>query len=80
MVDLIKFLQSRVEQQCNRVMMIPRYLERPHAFAGRNDFSLNDIPKIKQDIAECKAAIKAIEQLRKEKANSSPDPDKQSPQ
>jgi hypothetical protein len=40
--------------------MIPRYLKRPGEFAGKKDFSLDDIPKIEEDIRLCKLALRAI--------------------
>ena len=42
-------------------MMIPRYVAKPLSFVGKKDFSLNDLPKIQEQIDETKAAIKGIE-------------------
>lgn len=65
MQSLTDYLRDRLNQFEQRRMMIPRYVERPGAFLGKKDFSLNDLPKIDGEIAECKAALKAVEAHRK---------------
>lgn len=65
--SILPWLKSRLEQLENRQMMIPRYVERPGKFVGsKNDYSLDDLPHIKQQIGEVKAAIKAVEQWHKD--------------
>lgn len=46
--------------------MIPRYVERPGSFVGKKDFSLADLPKIQMQIKEATAALKAVNEFRKE--------------
>ncbi len=70
-MELISFLRDRLSQLEHRKMMIPRYIEQPGDFLGKKDFSLNDLPLIQWEIAETKAAIKAIEEYRKQ--NKKPD-------
>lgn len=65
MLSLTTFLKNRLLQLEQRKMMIPRYVERPGSFLGRTDFSIEDLPKIQQEINECKAALKAVEACRK---------------
>lgn len=64
MTTLEKFLIARIEQLDHRKMMIPRYVERPHAFAGKKDFSLEDLPRIEIEIGEAKAALKAVREFK----------------
>jgi hypothetical protein len=59
-MTLKNIIQNRLQQLENRKMMIPRYVERPGKFLGKKDFSLEDLPKIEAQIAECKAALKGI--------------------
>ena len=67
MKSLTQILTERLNQLENRKMMIPRYVAKPLSFIGKKDFSLNDLPKLEEDIAETKAAIKGIEDWRKSK-------------
>lgn len=60
-MTLKNYIEARLNQLENRKMMIPRYIERPGKFLGKKDFSLEDLPKIDAQIAECKAALKGIE-------------------
>lgn len=65
---IVDFLYDRLNQLQDRKMMIPRYVQRSGAFAGKKkDFSMNDLPKIGDEIEETKVAIKAIEDWRKNK-------------
>lgn len=66
MVTLTAFLFTRIEQLENRLMMIPRYLERPESFVGRKDFSLEDLPKIQLEIEEAKVALAAVQKFKKD--------------
>lgn len=68
MNDLLTFLQERLQQLEHRKMMIPRYVQRPGAFVGKKDFSLNDLPTIQEQIEETKAAIAGIREYRKQKS------------
>ncbi len=61
----MSFLNDRLQQLENRKLMIPRYVERPGKFLGKKDFSLDDLPKIEDDIRETKALILALEKHRK---------------
>lgn len=56
-------IENRLRQLENRKMMIPRYVERSGKFLGKKDFSLDDLPKLEQQIAECKAALKGIKEF-----------------
>lgn len=67
MKSLTQILTDRLNQLEHRKMMIPRYVKNPLSFIGKKDFSLNDLPKLEEDIAETKAAIKGIEEWRKSK-------------
>lgn len=67
MQSLTSYLKERIQQLEHRKMMIPRYVERPEAFLGRRDFSLDDLPKIEEDLKECKFALWAIESRKKGK-------------
>jgi hypothetical protein len=60
MQSLSAYLKERIQQLENRKMMIPRYVERPEAFLGKKDFSMNDLPKIEEDLKECRFALWAI--------------------
>jgi hypothetical protein len=64
MMNLKQFIQDRITQLEQRRFMIPRYIEREGQFLGKKDFSMGDIPKIEQEIEECKAALKGIEQWK----------------
>lgn len=71
-MPLLQFLYDRLAQLRDRKDMIPRYVARPGGFAGKKkDFSLNDLPKIQWEMAETEAAIKAVEEYRKQ--NKKPD-------
>jgi hypothetical protein len=61
MSELTKFLSARLSQLEHRKMMIPRYVKNPGSFLGKKDFSLDQLPKIEEDIQETKAAIRGIE-------------------
>ena len=50
----------------HRKMMIPRYVNQPY-FLGENHYSMDMIPPLEKQIEEMKAAIRGIEQWRKEK-------------
>jgi hypothetical protein len=58
-------LEKRVQQLENRVMMIPRYTGQQ--WLGKNPYKLEDIPKLKEQIEETKAAIKGINEWRERK-------------
>jgi hypothetical protein len=58
------FIQDKLDQLQNRKFMIPRYVEREGQFLGKKDFSLDDLPKIEQEINECKAALKGIDEWK----------------
>lgn len=62
---LIKFLTDRKKQLEQRKIMIPKYLEHPHAFLGKNNFTVEDIARIELEIKECDAALKAIKRIKK---------------
>jgi len=64
-MTLKSFLEKRIQQLEHRRMMIPRYVKRPEAFAGKKDHSLDDLPKIEADISETKAALKAVVEHQK---------------
>ena len=64
-MTLTKFLEDRLAQLEHRKMMIPRYVNRPGNFLGKKDFSLEDLPKIEEEIEETKASLKAIADLKK---------------
>lgn len=53
-MSLKKYLEVRISQQERRVHLIPKY-------NCENDFSVEDVVKIKEDIEECKVALKALE-------------------
>lgn len=61
MKSLTDFLHDRLRQLENRKMMIPKYIKNPLSFIGKKDFSLNDLPRLEDEINETKAAIKGIE-------------------
>lgn len=64
MISLKEYLQARLTQLEDRKFMIPRYVERPLNFLGKKDFSMDDLPKIEEDIEETKACLKAIAELK----------------
>lgn len=66
MMPLDKFLHERIMQRDHRLMMIPRYVERPGNFVGKKDFTLADLPKIKYEIEEAKVALKAVQRFHAE--------------
>lgn len=67
MTVLEKFLHSRIDQLKDRIFMIPKYVKSPGHFAGKcKDYSLSDIPKLKQEVEETKAALKGISEWRKQ--------------
>jgi hypothetical protein len=66
MQSLSAYLRERIQQLEHRKMMIPRYVEQPQAFLGKKDFSLDDLPKIEEDLKECRIALCAIESMKKE--------------
>lgn len=64
-MTLTQFLQDRLTQLEHRKMMIPRYVNRAGNFLGKKDFSLDDLPKIEEEIEETKAAIKGVADWKK---------------
>lgn len=64
-MELKDIIEARLWQLENRKMMIPRYVERPEAFLGKKDFSLNDLPKIDQQINECNTCLEALKNIKK---------------
>lgn len=70
MKTLASFLHDRILQLENRLMMIPRYLERPEAFVGKKDYSLDDMPIIQKQIEEAKMALAAVNKFNKERIRS----------
>jgi len=64
-MKLQDFIQKRLDQLKNRKLMIPRYVKQPGSFVGKKDFSLSDLPKIDEEIEECKICLKALEILTK---------------
>jgi hypothetical protein len=65
MSELTDFLEARIRQLEDRKKMIPRYVQREGSFAGKKDFSLNDLPKIQEKINETKSALAGIAEWRK---------------
>lgn len=67
MKSLTQILTDRLNQLENRKMMIPRYVKNPLSFIGKKDFSLNDMPKLEEQIQETKAAIRGIDEWKRSK-------------
>lgn len=67
-MDILKFLEERNHQLGSRITSIEAYAGKPYPFAGtKRDFSLDDIPGIKEKMEETEVAIKAIKLFRKNK-------------
>jgi hypothetical protein len=65
-------LTNRLAQLENRVMMIPRYVENNKAWSGKNHYTMDMIPPLKNQIEETKAAIAGIDRWREIKRQMKP--------
>jgi hypothetical protein len=64
---LYSTLSKALKHLENKKMMIPKYCDQSKNWLGKNHYSLDMIPEIQKQIDETKAAIKGIEEWRKEK-------------
>lgn len=65
MEALEKFIEKRMQQSEFSAMMIPRYLERPHAFLGSKNYTLEQAEEFKADAEKCKAVMKFLKDYNK---------------
>lgn len=65
MESLEKFIEKRMRQSDFTAMMIPRYLERPDAFLGKNTQTLQDAEMYKKDAEKCKAVLNFLKEYNK---------------
>jgi hypothetical protein len=57
MESLEKFIEKRMQQSEFSAMMIPRYLEKPNAFLGSKNYTLEKAAEFKADAEKCKALM-----------------------
>ena len=65
MESLEILLQKRIRQCDFEAMMIPRYLENPNAFIGKNTKTLEDAKKMEKESKKCRAVLKYLKEYRK---------------
>lgn len=62
MEALEKFIEKRMQQSEFSAMMIPRYLEKPNAFLGSKNFTLEQGKEFEADAKKCKAVLNFLKQ------------------
>ena len=65
MEALEKFIEKRMQQSEFSAMMIPRYLERPNAFLGSKNFTLEQGKEFEDDAKKCKAVLIFLKEYNK---------------
>jgi hypothetical protein len=65
MEKLEKFIEKRMQQSEFSAMMIPRYLEKPNAFLGSKNYTLEQAEEFKKDAEKCKAVIMFLKEYNK---------------
>ena len=65
MESLEIFIKKRMQQSQFSAMMIPRYLERPNAFLGSKNYTLEQAEIFKKDFQKCKAILEFLTQYNK---------------
>lgn len=66
MESLEKFIEKRMNQCSFEAMMIPRYLEDPNAFLGKNTKTLIDAENMKNEAKKCKMVLDFLKIYNKE--------------
>lgn len=66
MESLEKFIEKRMQQSEFSAMMIPRYLENPNAFLGKNTKTIEDAEKMKKESKKCKAVLDFMREYNKQ--------------
>lgn len=66
MESLEKFIQKRMHQCDFEAMMIPRYLEEPNAFLGKNTKTLKDAEEMKKEVKKCNAVLNFLRDYNKQ--------------
>ena len=64
---LLSQLYKSLQVLKNRREMIPKYVKQSDHWTGKNHYSLDMLPDLDRNIAEMKAAIRGIEDWKKEK-------------
>ena len=65
MEALEKFIEKRMQQSEFSAMMIHRYLERPNAFLGSKNFTLEQGKEFEDDAKKCKAVLIFLKEYNK---------------
>lgn len=65
MMTTYTILQDRIDQLNLRLQTIPVYLKNPDKWIGRYQYTMEDIPKIRAEVAETEVALQAIKFYRK---------------
>lgn len=65
METLEKFIEKRMQQSTFSAMMIPRYLEKPNAFLGSKNFTLEQGREFEEDAKKCKAVLNFLKEYKK---------------
>ncbi|MBC7524066.1 MAG: hypothetical protein H7239_06480 [Flavobacterium sp.] len=60
------FIKKRMQQSEFSAMMIPRYLEKPHAFLGSKNFTLEQGKDFEKDAEKCKAILHFLKDYNKQ--------------
>lgn len=63
-MEILELMYQRMWQLNGRIIEIKNYVERDGDVISKKDYSLNDIPKLKNQIEQMVVAIKAIENFR----------------
>lgn len=58
-------LKERQQQSEFMAMMIPRWIENPIAFVGKNSHTLEDAENFKKDAEKCKSTLKFLAEYNK---------------
>ena len=65
MISLEKFIEDRMRQSEFQAMMIPRYLNNPDAFIGKNTHTLEQANEFQKEAEKCKATLKFLSEYKK---------------
>lgn len=65
MESLEKFIEKRMQQSEFSAMMIPRYLEKPNAFLGSKNYTLEQGKEFEVDAEKCKAVLNFLKLYNK---------------
>jgi hypothetical protein len=65
-MDILQLMYQRMWQLQGRIIEIQNYVKREGKVISKRDFTLDDIPKLKNQVQEMSVGISAIEKFRRE--------------